>query len=157
MQRVLFILIIGVVSYISYLGVVDTHSLQELNRDTIEVDVIYNNEVIEVSLSPYATLEELLETLDLGNDVDFSRLNKQRILAHRDVVTLPKYVEAPLISINNASFEELLELNGVGPSLAHQIIAYRETVGFFQVLEELLNVKGIGDKKYEGMKDFICL
>lgn len=157
MQRVLFLLIIGVVSYISYLGIIDTHSLQELNRDTIEVDVIYNNEVIEVSLNPYATLDELLETLDLGNDIDFSKLNKQRILAHRDVVTLPKYVDTPLISINHASFEELIELNGVGPSLANQIITYRETVGFFQALEELLNVKGIGDKKYEGMKDFICL
>lgn len=59
------------------------------------------------------------------------------------------------ININTASTAQLEELNGVGPALANAIVKYREQKGKFKRVDELKNVPGIGDKKFEQMKDQI--
>ena len=62
-----------------------------------------------------------------------------------------------LININTASSEELQRLNGIGPALAGRIIDYRQTYGRFVTIEEIKEVKGIGDKTFEKIKDMICV
>lgn len=62
-----------------------------------------------------------------------------------------------LININTADEKELDSLPGVGPSTAKRIIEYRETEGAFQKPEDLKKVKGIGDGKYNKLKDKICV
>lgn len=69
----------------------------------------------------------------------------------------PETASEGKISINTASEEELMELDGVGEATAQKIIAYREENGGFKTLEDLMNVSGIGEKKFEGMKDQIVL
>ncbi|TYT22436.1 ComEA family DNA-binding protein [Dictyoglomus thermophilum] len=59
------------------------------------------------------------------------------------------------VNINTASKEELESLPGIGPTLAQRIIEYREENGVFTSAEDLLNVKGIGEKKLEKIKDQI--
>lgn len=61
------------------------------------------------------------------------------------------------ISINTASKDELMKLDGVGESKALAIIEYRNTNNGFKTLEELMNVSGIGDKAYNKIKDNIKL
>lgn len=61
------------------------------------------------------------------------------------------------ININTASQQLLLQLPGVGPSTADKIIAYRKQQGKFQSIDEIMNVKGIGQKKFEKMKTYICV
>lgn len=61
------------------------------------------------------------------------------------------------ININKANVEELQKINGVGPSLAMKIIQFREENGKFKSIEDLKNVSGIGDKKYESIKEYICI
>ncbi|MDD5449426.1 MAG: helix-hairpin-helix domain-containing protein [Candidatus Omnitrophica bacterium] len=60
-----------------------------------------------------------------------------------------------IIDINKASKDELARLKGIGPSLAEQIIKYREANGRFNDTEELKEVKGIGQAKYDSIKDNI--
>lgn len=60
-----------------------------------------------------------------------------------------------LVNINKASSEELQELDGIGEALAENIIAYRENNGKFKNIEDIKNVSGIGDSKYEKIKDNI--
>lgn len=55
------------------------------------------------------------------------------------------------ISVNSAAFEQLLLLPGVGPVTAERIIAARP----FPVIEDLLRVKGIGDKTLERLRDHV--
>lgn len=62
-----------------------------------------------------------------------------------------------LININIASQEELELLPGVGPVTAGKIIAYRESNGGFQTIEEILEVSGIGPVKFEGIKGLITV
>ncbi|SIS36774.1 helix-hairpin-helix domain-containing protein [Salimicrobium flavidum] len=59
------------------------------------------------------------------------------------------------VRINQASLDEITALNGIGPSKAEAIIAYREENGMFKEVEELLEVSGIGAKTLENMKDEI--
>ena len=61
------------------------------------------------------------------------------------------------ISINAASTGDLDDLPGVGSVLAERIVRYRERKGGFQSLEELKDVKGIGDKLYGKILPYISL
>jgi competence protein ComEA len=60
------------------------------------------------------------------------------------------------VNINTATLKELDELDGIGEYLALNIISYRQTSPF-KTIEEIKNVKGIGDKVYEKIKDFITV
>lgn len=61
------------------------------------------------------------------------------------------------ININTASASELMRLPGVGQTTANKIISYRETNGKFLAIEEIMNVSGIGEKKFESMKQFLSV
>ena len=61
------------------------------------------------------------------------------------------------ISLNHATKEELLTLTGIGESKANLIIEYRNQNGGFKTIEEIKNVKGIGDKMFEKIKDNITI
>ena len=59
-----------------------------------------------------------------------------------------------VFNINTAEKDELTELPGIGESTAEKIIAYRKEKGF-KKSEDIMNVKGIGKKKYEKLKNYI--
>lgn len=61
------------------------------------------------------------------------------------------------VNINQATQSELETLPGIGPSIASRIIEYREQNGNFQKIEDLQNVKGIGDAKYANIKDHVTV
>lgn len=62
-----------------------------------------------------------------------------------------------LVNINTATQTELETLTGIGPSTALKIIKYREENGKFKTIEEIKNVAGIGNSKFEAIKDEICV
>ncbi|NOQ81313.1 MAG: helix-hairpin-helix domain-containing protein [Methylophaga sp.] len=61
------------------------------------------------------------------------------------------------VNINTASLEQLQTINGVGVSTAEAIITYREESGLFKNVDDLLNVKGIGEKKLEKFSEQISV
>ena len=65
--------------------------------------------------------------------------------------------QSNLININTASKEELETLPGIGEVLAQRIIDYRRTNGYFKSIEEIKEVSGIGEKKFEAIKDLITV
>jgi len=75
--------------------------------------------------------------------------------------TKPEVKEKPKIdgkiNINTATLEELDKLPGIGPVKAKSIIDYREKYGKFDSIEEITNIKGIGDKTFENLKDSITV
>lgn len=61
------------------------------------------------------------------------------------------------ISINQATKEELMKLSGIGEAKAEDIIKYREANGGFKNIEELKNIKGIGEAVFDKIKETITL
>ncbi|UWD50264.1 DUF655 domain-containing protein [Clostridioides difficile] len=59
------------------------------------------------------------------------------------------------VNINTATLEELDTLPGIGEATANKILQHREENGKFASIEDIKNVNGIGDKKYENLKDLI--
>jgi comEA protein len=63
-----------------------------------------------------------------------------------------------LVNLNTASEDELVEnLTGVGPVMAKRIISYRETHGGFSSVDELMNIKGIGEKIFAKLKNDVTV
>lgn len=62
-----------------------------------------------------------------------------------------------LLGINSASATELIALPGIGPSTAEAIVSLRETLGGFDILEDLMLVAGIKEKRFEQIKQYIYL
>lgn len=56
------------------------------------------------------------------------------------------------LNVNEATFDELVSLPGIGPVLAGRIIDYRKTNGPFMRIEDLMNIKGIKEKRLEKLK-----
>ncbi len=61
------------------------------------------------------------------------------------------------ININTANAIMLQALPGIGPVLSERIIEYRNQNGLFGVIDDIQDVSGIAEKKFEGIKDLICV
>jgi len=59
------------------------------------------------------------------------------------------------ININTATKEELMKLPGIGEQTAERIIQHRKIYGEFKRVEDIMNVKGIGQKKFEKIKNYL--
>jgi competence protein ComEA len=110
-------------------------------------------------------------------EADILRLNLAQKLHDEDKLYVPKIGETPeqsepespsygatvgvssksdgKIDINTAGETELTQLPGIGPVTAQKIIEYRKNNGLFKTIEDIKNVSGIGDKKFEQIKDKI--
>lgn len=110
----------------------------------------------------------LLETADRR------QVNMARILLDGEQIYIPKVgdntndvgftnnqsattPQSNKININRASKEQLETLNGIGQSLAERIIQYREENGMFKDIKDIMKVSGIGEKKFEGIRDRITI
>ena len=61
------------------------------------------------------------------------------------------------VNINTASLEELQTLPRIGPQIAQRILDYRKENGNFKKIEDILKVRGIGEKVYDQLKDLITV
>lgn len=69
----------------------------------------------------------------------------------------PSSTSSGLININQANYQELTLLSGIGPVIAQNIIEYREANGEFEKLEDITKVSRIGQGTFDKIKDSICL
>lgn len=125
-------------------------------------------------LGPEVTLRDFLEFAGPLSESDISQLDLAHQPQHGDEYYIAaageaearpwlvncwqqEMAESPArpLNINTATLEELCQLPGIGPSRAQAIIDYRQEHQGFAYREELLGVKGIGEKIYEQLKDKI--
>ena len=62
-----------------------------------------------------------------------------------------------MVNINTATEEQLEQLPGIGTSISTRIVEYRKENGKFNSIEDIKNVSGIGDAKFNKIKDNICV
>jgi competence protein ComEA len=89
---------------------------------------------------------------------------KKRIIKIAMYIVLINLLVAPAflmaaekINLNTATLVELMTLDRIGPKYAQRIIDYRETYGPFEKIEDIMKVKGIGQKTFEANKDKITV
>jgi competence protein ComEA len=67
----------------------------------------------------------------------------------------PKPAPEGKVNINSASVEQLSALPGVGAKLAARIVEHRQKSGAFKSVQELMNVKGVGEKNFEKLQPYL--
>jgi competence protein ComEA len=68
-----------------------------------------------------------------------------------------KQAPAGKVNINTASVEQLTTLPGIGPALASRIVEYRQQSGSFRSTQELMNVRGIGEKNLAKLEAWLSV
>lgn len=92
---------------------------------------------------------------DIGDEDIIDSKSGDNIIIEEN--TLSSNNSTQTININKATEKEFETLPGIGPSLASKIIEYRNQNGKFESIEDIKNVNGIGDNKYEKIKDLITV
>ena len=101
-------------------------------------------------------------------EADLNKLNLAQLLNDGDKIYVPNKSDeiednkdttgkSSTVNLNTATLEELTSLPGIGESTAQKIIDYRKQNGKFKVIEDLKNVSGIGESKFDNIKDKITV
>lgn len=61
------------------------------------------------------------------------------------------------VNINSCTAEELMTVNGIGESKASAIIEYRNYIGGYTSVDQIKNIKGIGDSFYNSVAPYLCV
>ena len=134
-------------------GCVENEGVYEIKKDSRISDAID----ISGGLTSDANIKSinLAQKLNDGQKIYIPNINEDIEEYKGDDTNLFEYNE--LININTATQTQLETLPGIGPSTADKIIQYRKENGNFKNIEDIKNVSGIGDSKYENIKDKICV
>ena len=97
-----------------------------------------------------------------NNEKDINKISEEYItknsgLETENTIEDTKKEKEEKLDINKATQEELETLSGIGPSTANKIIQYRKDNGNFKNIEDLKNVNGIGESKYNEIKEKIIV
>jgi comEA protein len=88
---------------------------------------------------------------------ELKRFSDSLITSRETTSQKPELKPGKKININSAYAADLQLLPGIGEIIAERIIDYREQKGSFKKPEDIKKVKGIGDKKFEQIKDYITV
>lgn len=118
-------------------------------------------------------IEDLInEAGGITEEADISGINRAELLKNHQSIVIPNIKDGAVvtnstttsgvnkdgkININTATVGELDTLPGIGPARAADIISYREQNGGFKSIEDIKNIKGIGDASFEKLKDKITI
>ena len=151
----------------------ETEQTQETNKIMVHIiGQVKNPGVVEMNEGA-RLIDAIKELGGATAEADLEYVNLAQKLRDEEKIYIPRKGEIPkeeiinaistnsgsknsdIININTASLEQLKTLSGIGDVLASNIIEYRETNGGFKNKEELMNVKRIGEKIYNSIKDKI--
>ncbi|CCQ92629.1 Competence protein [[Clostridium] ultunense Esp] len=131
---------------------------------------VYNPGIVELKLGS-RVIDAINLAGGLKKDADSDKINLARKLSDEEKIHIPKIGEEEIsfedsnlkqgnnegkININTCTKEELMSLPGIGEVLAGRILEYREQTPF-KTIEDIMNVSGIGNKKFESIKELIIV
>ena len=147
-----------IVVYVS--GMVGHPGVLKVNAGARAIDVVnaaggllQGADVTKINLAQ--TVKDGMQIHIPGRPLESATLTTRYPPDPRAQTTAKSSSQQEKININTAGAAELDKLPGVGPALAGRIIEYRNANGLFKDGEELKKVKGLGESKYEKIKDKI--
>lgn len=155
---------------------VDDSSEEKKNQIVVEIKGAIKNPNV-YWIDEESIVEDLINKAGgLNENADINSINRAEKLKNHQLIIIPDNsnhentnvnvnilrsnkdnLSSNLININTADEKELDSLPGVGPSKAKDIIRYREEKGEFKSIEDIKNVKGIGESSFEKIKDKITV
>ena len=117
-----------------------TDAAKKKEFDAIKKDTIKKDEAAEIS-------EEMNKEQD-----SLESIEKEPKISKKELKLREKS-----INLNSAGLDELVSLPGIGTSTAEKIIEYRNKKGKFKSVQQIMNVKGIGEKKFQKIKDYLTI
>lgn len=134
------------ITLIFLFGIIYFCKIHILDNNT---QMVFSTNIEEVDTSLYVTQNSIDNFFaDIEKEIDTEYIDKSLNQVQNNNI---------LININTASKEGLMTLPSIGESIAQNIIEYRQENGDFKSIEEIKNVKRIGDKTYEKIKDYITV
>jgi competence protein ComEA len=92
-----------------------------------------------------------------SNLVDRVERNDSLYFPESEKTVQPEIEKSQEININTATKTQLMQIRGIGPVTAERIIEYRESEGIIKSIQELTNIKGIGIKTVEKIKNEVTI
>jgi competence protein ComEA len=123
----------------------------------LEGSVLYPNSY-EVLIG--TSLKDLIEKAGgLLENADTADINLNQKLEDNKTINIPGTIDiiSEKVNINKANFQDLLSIPYISERIASSIIIYRQTNGLFNSIEELLNVKYIGNATFDKIKDYVTI
>ena len=116
-------------------------------------------------------VKDVLKKAKVSENADITKINLSEKLTDQKMIYIPNKNETKLnatltnqsnldtsesikVNLNTANERELLNVPGIGPTKVKEIIKYREEKGQFNKVEDLKQVRGIGGKTFEKLKDY---
>ncbi len=128
-------------------------------KETAHFDETSSTEILETG----TLLTIVKEPQNIASSPTFAEGERERIKQEEIKVRISRMEANKLLvfslplDLNRVSKEDLCLIQGIGESLAQEIITHRERSRGFRSVEELKKVKGIGEKKYQSIKNFFAL
>lgn len=146
--------VVGVSGGFNYNAYTSNINLSRILQDE-DVVIIYTKEEIEAFKKNNVIVEYVEKECPIIDNIECDCPTIENAACIKDEnVTTNEDSENKLVNLNTATKEELMSLSNIGESKADLIIEYRNK-SKFKSIEELKNVKGIGDSIYDKIKDFI--
>lgn len=101
------------------------------------------------------TIQDLIDEIGVSSKANLQSLNTDKIVEDESRIYLPP-INDHAISLNHATKEELMTLQGIGEKTALKIMDYRSQQPF-ESIEDIMNVSGIGEKTYLRLRENLCL
>ena len=136
-------------------GVTDKANITKVNlvyilQDGMKINIPNQNDLKNNENFEYITMSSGDEKNDANINNSASNTSSEESSSNKESA-----FKISVVNINTATQTELETLPGIGPSLALKIINYRKENGKFSSIEDIKNVSGIGDAKFENIKNYI--
>ena len=136
-------------------GVTDKANITKVNlvyilQDGMKINIPNQNDLKNNENFEYITMSSGDDKNDANINNSASNTSSEKSSSNKESA-----FKISVVNINTATQTELETLPGIGPSLALKIINYRKENGKFSSIEDIKNVSGIGDAKFENIKNYI--
>ena len=144
---------------------------EEIPEKEEEITIHIIGEVKYPGIVILKTGQRIIDAIDAAGgeteEADLNKINLAQLLSDGDKIYVPSINDNEIeeykdttsrsstVNINTATLEELTSLPGIGESTAQRIIDYRKQNGKFKNIDDLKNVSGIGESKFNNLKEKI--
>lgn len=152
------------VIYVDIKGAVEHPKVYKMQSDDRVKDVLEKAKLLKeadvstINLSEKLTDQKMIFIPNINDKNDLNIVASNH--GQQDNTSTNKKIltnNSDKVNLNTASENDLLKVPGVGPTKVKEIINFRQTNGHFQSVEDLKNIKGIGNKTFDKIKDYFIV